>query len=82
MQILDPMTGEVVWNRVDARVEPDDMFVALEETNGYLFWCTNHGYFGFVAIAASSKDAETTDSMDPISIQGLTDFVNLLSVLC
>jgi len=77
LQILDPINGEVVWNRVDERVEPDDMFVALEETNGHLFWCTNHGYFGFTSLAASSTEVEIADSLNPI-IPGLTDLVKIV----
>lgn len=78
MQILDPINGEVLWNRVDERVEPDDMFVALEETNGHLFWCTNHGYFGFISLAASSTEVEIAGSLDPIIIPGLTDLVEIV----
>jgi hypothetical protein len=78
LQILDPINGEVVWNRVDERVEPDDMFVALEETNGHLFWCTNHGYFGFIPLAASSTEVEIADSFHPIIIPSLTDLVKIV----
>jgi len=74
LQILDPVTGQVVINRVDERVEPDDMFVALEETHGHLFWCTNHGYFGFVPLASWAKSIEVNGSSDPEKIVGLTDF--------
>lgn len=77
MQILDPMDGQVIWNRMDERVEPDDMFVALEVINGHLFWCTNHGYYGFVALPASRGDGGVTESLDPIPIEGLTELVNL-----
>jgi hypothetical protein len=69
------MTGDILWSRVDRRVEPDDMFVALQETNGHLFWCTNHGYFGFVPLVASSQDVQATGTLDPIPLEGLTEFV-------
>ena len=77
MQILDPMNGQVIWNRVDERVEPDDMFVALEVINGHLFWCTNHGYYGFVTLPASRGNVAVVDSLDPIPIEGLAELVNL-----
>ena len=79
MQILDPKTGQVKWERLDARVDADDMFVALEESNGNLFWCTNLGYFGFVRLAGE-PDLETTSPMDfseQITLEGLEDLVKL-----
>lgn len=78
MQILDPMNGQVIWNRVDKRVEPDDMFVALEVINGHLFWCTNHGYYGFVALPTSRGNLGLTELLDPIPIDGLAELVSLL----
>lgn len=51
IEIVDPKTGDILWNGRDERVVGDDMFVALEEMNGYLFWCTNHGYFGFARLS-------------------------------
>ena len=75
LQVLDPLTGKVVWSRVDPRVKPDDMFVALQETNGHLFWCTNYGYFGFVPLVTSPRDIETPGSLDSIPLEGLTEFV-------
>jgi hypothetical protein len=60
LEILDPATGEILWERRDERVEADDMFVALEEKHGRLFWCTNHGYYGFETL-----DVRTTSSSSP-----------------
>jgi hypothetical protein len=81
LQILDAKTGQVKWERLDARVDADDMFVALEESNGNLFWCTNLGYFGFVRLAGE-PDLETTSPVDfseQITLEGLEDLVNLPS---
>jgi hypothetical protein len=80
LQILDPKTGQVKWERLDARVVADDMFVALEESNGILFWCTNLGYFGFVRLA-DEPDLETASPQtisEQITLEGLEDLVNLL----
>ena len=82
MQILDPMNGEVILNRMDERIVPDDMFVALEVINSHLFWCTNHGYYGFVALPASRDDVGATESLDPIPIKGLKQLVNIPYHVC
>ena len=76
MQILDHMSGQVIWNWVDERVEPDDMFVSLEVVNGHLIWCTNHGYYGFIALAGSRADARVSGSLVPVTIEGLADLVS------
>jgi hypothetical protein len=73
VQIFDPESGQVVWNGVDSRVEPDDMFVALQETNGELFWCTNHGHYGFVDLS-SVIDEDFSTAEKPYLMEG---FVNL-----
>lgn len=52
---MDPTTGETLWSRRDHRVKPNDMFVALEVANNHLFWCTNHGYFGFMSLAEANN---------------------------
>jgi len=61
-----------VWNRIDERVEADDMFVALQETNGYLFWCTNAGCFGFAHLA---PDIENNPSANLVRLDGSSDLV-------
>jgi hypothetical protein len=63
LQIMDPASGETLWNRRDQRVKPDDMFVALEVANNHLFWCTNHGYFGFMSLS-EANDADVTCSLN------------------
>jgi hypothetical protein len=73
LQVLDPDTGEILWNRRDTRVEPDDMFVALQETNGQLFWCTNHGYYGFAPL---NEQNSSTDSDITIPPEDLVNQVN------
>jgi hypothetical protein len=60
---MDPTSGKTLWSRRDHRVKPDDMFVALEVANNHLFWCTNHGYFGFMSLAEAS-DADMTCSLN------------------
>jgi hypothetical protein len=75
IQVLDPITGEILWNGVDERVEGDDMFVALEERNGYLFWCTNHGYYGFAPLSSLENSGAPSDLEKPQPIAGLEDHV-------
>lgn len=78
LQILDAKNGHVKWDRLDARVDADDMFVALEETNGILFWCTNLGYFGFVKLASETElEAESTAAGEQIHLEGLEDLVSV-----
>jgi len=72
LQIIDPATSRTVWNRIDERVEADDMFVALQETNGYLFWCTNAGCFGFAQLAL---DIENNPSANLVRLDGSSDLV-------
>src|SRR5271170_4437063 len=55
------------------------MFVALEESNGNLFWCTNLGYFGFVRLSGE-QDLEVASPgafSEQITLEGLMDLVNL-----
>ena len=59
--MIDPSTSRTVWNRIDDRVDADDMFVALEESGGYLFWCTNDGCFGFARIHSDIGDKPSAD---------------------
>jgi len=86
MQILDPATGDVLWSRADSRIEPDDPFVALEEIDGRLFWCTNGGFFGFTSLsideAPDPKNPKA--STEPIALEISTDLVRLLhtDILC
>lgn len=61
LQIIDPSTSRTLWNRLDERVDADDMFVALEGTNGYLFWCTNAGCFGFSRLAPNIESEPSAD---------------------
>jgi hypothetical protein len=84
MQVLDPTNGQLIWNRVDERIEGDDMFVALEETNGHLFWCTNHGYYGFITLstALASNLDQSLESTKPIPIEASADLVRSLSCVC
>lgn len=78
LQILDAKSGYVKWDRLDARVDADDMFVALEEINGILFWCTNLGYFGFVKLADEAElEADSAAVIEQITLQGLEDLVSL-----
>jgi hypothetical protein len=76
IQVLDPTTGDILWNGRDERIVGDDMFVALEERNGYLFWCTNHGYFGFVLLSSLQMSGASSDSEKPQRIAGLKDHVS------
>lgn len=64
LQILDSLSGETLWERHDDRVEADDMFVALEEKGGRLFWCTNHGYYGFATLPAKNDSVTTQSSLE------------------
>ena len=69
----------MLWSRLDQRVEADDMFVALEETNGHLFWCTNYGYFGFIPLSEPPASDDTCLSPEPtelFQVEGLTDLVS------
>jgi hypothetical protein len=59
--VIDPATSRTVWSRLDDRVDADDMFVALEETGGNLFWCTNAGCFGFSRIHSDVGDEPSED---------------------
>jgi len=82
LQILDAKSGHVKWDRLDGRVDADDMFVALEETNGILFWCTNLGYFGFVKLAGETElELESTATSEQITLEGLDDLVSDPTIL-
>jgi hypothetical protein len=59
--VIDPTTSRTVWSRLDDRVDADDMFVALEETGGNLFWCTNAGCFGFSRIRSHIGEGPSAD---------------------
>jgi hypothetical protein len=52
------------------------MFVALEEKNGYLFWCTNHGFYGYTSLAAPRSTSASSDLTKPFPIAGLEDHVS------
>jgi hypothetical protein len=82
VELLDPADGNVLCSWIDPRIEADDMFVALQHTNGHLFWCTNYGYFAFMPLQADSlktPDGSTTESPQPIRVEGLT---NLVIAIC
>ena len=70
----------MIWNRRDVRIEPEDMFVALEETCSHLFWCTNYGYFGFIALAEENMAARisSSDPANSMPIEGLEDLVSFM----
>lgn len=59
--MIDPATSRIVCRHLDDRVDADDMFVALEETGGHLFWCTNAGCFGFSPIRSNVRDEPSAD---------------------
>lgn len=59
--MIDPATSRTVCSHLDDRVDADDMFVALEETGGNLFWCTNAGCFGFSPIRSNVGDEPLAD---------------------
>jgi hypothetical protein len=72
LQIIEPATSRIVWQRIDGRVDADDMFVALQETDGHLFWCTNAGCFGFAPFAL---DIELDPSAAVVRLDGSSDTV-------
>lgn len=78
LKILDPVSGESLWEQLDERVEADDMFVALEEKDGSLFWCTNHGYYGFATISA--KEDPATGQPPLIKSDRMAEWVGSLSL--
>jgi len=81
MQILDAATGDMLWNRVDTRIESEDPFVGLEERDGRLFWCTNRGFIGFTALSIyDSPDSENPiASTEPIALEISPDLVIFLA---
>ena len=79
LQILDPITGETLWEQQDERVEADDMFVALEEKDGRLFWCTNHGYYGFATLP--TKNDSTTSQPLTVKTDQMEEWVRDLVLI-
>jgi hypothetical protein len=58
------------------------MFVSLEEKHGHLFWCTNHGYYGFLRVAAESvvQSALGLLSPNPLPVE-MNKFVSCLFLI-
>jgi len=59
----------------------DDMFVALEEVGGYLFWCTNQGYYGFIPLATAARNLRDGSSLTTVQYL-LEDVEDLVNSLC
>jgi len=68
----------MLWYTREPRFPSDDMFVALEETGGYLFWCTNQGHYCFLplATAVGNPHEDASKSIKPYLLENLDDLVS------